>query len=552
METRKRLYKATNLGLTMTERVKKDKSRQNEKRNNRFAANRKIDVDEDNSLTTPVKPAPIKLSQIKDKPEKLKAYIEQKRTTKLREKVEQRSPFIPYVPSGRWIERKEPLKKPKAFTISSPIKNALMSDGKIFKKSTIKQIATTARKENATAVKKSKKEEPIKSRKKILTEFNNVPQNEEKLTVQPAQNLDDTFEIIPDQQENLVADDSVIEILSRVLSPHILPLHFSENVRNDEKTEVTENVQNDEVTGSDQKSKVTESNENEKDIAITVTPVKKSSPIVEKKIEMPAQVNKELNPVKEKKKEIKKQTAKIVVPVKRPIREKKPAKSVESKQVNKAKKVPKSKSVQEQITFSPVQEEVVANPVPKKLQSSTYKFYKSSLDNQVAYISIQLKAFTYNLDSFINKLSEDMQSNIHQTIQQGNLLINEKMKGFGDLLEKFENVEPKTITDDDIENYWMILFDQVELFKNNLQSVQEAKSIATKDENKRRTRKTILDTPTRRSRRIAETGDTPRHNAATCFGCTPISSSKVNTPKSAKTRRTAFKKSIAFEEISKN
>ncbi|KAL7021309.1 hypothetical protein ACKWTF_011835 [Chironomus riparius] len=528
METRKRLYKTTNLGLTMTERLKKDKGRQNEQRNNRFAANRKIDVDEDNSITTPVKPAPIKLSQIKDKPEKLKAYIEQKRTTKLREKVEQRSPFIPYVPSGRWIERKEPLKKPKAFTISTPIKNALMSDGKIFKKSTIKQIATTARKENVTAFKKSKKEEPAKSRKKILTEFNNAPQFEEKLTVQPQLNLDDTFEIIPDQQENLLNDDSVIE----VISPQLLPLTFSENVHHDEKFE--------------------EFKSDEKDIAITVTPVKKLSPIVEKKIEMPAIVNKDLNRINEMKKEVKKQTAKIVVPVKRPIREKKPAKSVESKQVNKNKKVPKSKSVQEQITVSPVQEEIIVNPVPKKVQSSTYKFYKSSLDNQVAYISIQLKAFTNNLDSFINKLSDDMQSNIHQTIQQGHLLINEKMTGFGDLLEKFENApEPKTITDDDIENYWMMLFDQVEAFKNNLQLLKEAKLIATKDENKRRTRKTILDTPTRRSRRIAETGDTPRHNAASCFGCTPISASKVNTPKSAKTRRTAFKKSIAFDELSK-
>ena len=445
---------------------------------------------EDNSVTTPVKPAPIKLSQIKDKPEKLKAYIEQKRTTKLKEKVEQRSPFIPYVPSGRWIERKEPLKKPKAFTISTPIKNALMSDGKIFKKSSIKQIATTARKENVTLVKKSKKEEPVKSRKKILTEFNNAPQNEEISTVQPAQSLDDTFEVIPDQQENLLADDSIIE----VLSPQILPLPFSENEQND---------QNSEVTGSD---------ENEKENAITVTPVKKSSPIVEKKIEMPAQVLKELNPLIEKKKEVKKHAAKIVVPVKRSIREKKSTKSVESMQVNKTKKAIKSKSVQEQIAVSPVQEEVVENPVPKKIQSSTYKFYKSSLDNQIAYISIQLKAFTNNLDSFINKLSEDMQSNIHQTIQQGNLLINDKMKGFGDLLEKFEDApEPKTITADDIENYWMILFDQVEQYKNSLRSVQEAKLIATKDENKRRTRKTILDTPTRRSRRIAETGDTPRY-----------------------------------------
>lgn len=45
METRKRLYKMTNVGLSMTERVKKDKNRQNEMRNNRFTANRKIDVE---------------------------------------------------------------------------------------------------------------------------------------------------------------------------------------------------------------------------------------------------------------------------------------------------------------------------------------------------------------------------------------------------------------------------------------------------------------------------------------------------------------------------
>ncbi|XP_070503452.1 nucleolar protein dao-5-like [Chironomus tepperi] len=536
METRKRLYKATNLGLTMTERVKRDKNRQVEMRNDRFAANRKIDVDVDNSVTTPIKPAPLKISQIKDKSSKLKAYIEQKRTTKLKEKVEQRSPFIPYVPVGRWVERKEPLKKPKAFTISTPIKNALMSDGKIFKKSTIKQIATTARKENATVVKKSKKDEPAKSRKKILTEFNNAPRNEEKIPVKPAQSLDDTFEIIPDQQENIL-DESVIEILS----PQKLPSPFHENVPSDKDAELTE-----------------KSVEDEKQIAITVTPVKRSNPIVEEKNEMPVQSNKELNLVDEKKKEAKKQTAKIIVPVKRSTREKKPAKSVESKQVSKIKKkIVKSESAQEKIPKSPVPtvetSEVVTKPVSKKVQSNTYKFYKSSLDNQVAYISIQLKAFTSNLDSFIDKLSEDMQSNIHQTIQQGNLLISEKMKGFGDLLEKFESSpEPKNITEDDIDNYWMMLFDQVEHFKTNLQSIQEAKLMATTGENKRRTRKTILDTPTRRSRRIAETGDTPRHNTATCFGCTPLSASKVNTPKSAKARRTAFKKSIAFEEISKN
>lgn len=423
----------------------------------------------------------------------MKAYIEQKRTTKLKEKVEQRSPFIPYVPVGRWVERKEPLKKPKAFTISTPIKNALMSDGKILKKSTIKQIATTARKENATIIKKSKKEEPVKSRKKILTEFNNVPQIQ---AVESAQSHDDTFEII---SENLL-DDSVIEIKTPQKSP--LPT-IPKNVLTDEISEPTEIVE---------------------EIPITVTPVKKSSPVVEKKIEIQTQTNKELNQLNEKKMEVTKQRAKIVVPVKRQIREKKPANSVESKQVKEPKKkVLKSKSVQESISkdlilpanVPEVQEEkiVIAKSVPLKVQSSTYKFYKSSLDNQVAYISIQLKAFTNNLENFINKLPEDMQNNIHQTIQQGTLLINDKMKGFGDLLEKFENSsEPKTtITEEDIDNYWMMLFDQVEDFKSNLKSAQEAKVIATKDENKRRTRKTIFDTPTRRSRRIAETGDTPRY-----------------------------------------
>lgn len=423
----------------------------------------------------------------------MKAYIEQKRTAKLKEKVEQRSPFIPYVPIGRWIERKEPLKKPKAFTISTPIKNALMSDGKILKKSTIKQIATTAKKENASTVKNLKKEEPAKSRKRILTELNNVPQIQKEIVIalEPAQSLDDTFEII---QENML-NDSVKEIKT----PPKSLLLLSENVPPCEQSDLNEIV------------------EDKQKIPITVTPVKKSSPIIEKKNEMPEQINKELI---EMKKEVTKQRAKIVVPVKRPTRENKPAKSVKLKQVKEIKKkVIKSKSVQEQIADESIlsveiqeEEEVVTKPVPLKVQSSTYKFYKSSLDNQVAYISIQLKAFTNNLDSFINKLSEDMQSNIHQTIQQGTLLINDKMKGFGDLLEKFESSsEPKTITEEDIENYWMMLFDQVEDFKTNLKSVQEAKVIATKDENKRRTRKTILDTPTRRSRRIAETGDTPRY-----------------------------------------
>jgi len=448
-------------------------------------------------VETPVKPAPVKLSQIKDKPEKLKKYIEQKRTDKLKEKFEQRSPFIPYVPVGRWVERKEPLKKPKAFTISTPTRKALMSDGKILKKSTIKEIATTAMKENATAVSKSKKEEPIKSRKKILLELNNVPQNEEKLTV-PVESLDDTFEIIPDQQENL---------LDEIRSPGKSPLPLPENVLIEEGSE---------LAGSDKTEKEFEAIF----AAITTTPVKKASPIMKNKNEIPAQINKE-NQLNEKKKEVKKPTAKIVVPVKCPTREKKTSKSVELKQITVTKKkAVKSKSVQEQVQKSPIsqvnaqeEEEVVVKSDPKKAPSSTYKFYKSCRDNQDSYISIQVNSYTSNLDSFINKLSEDMQNTVHQTIQHGNLLRNEKLKAFGDFLEKFEySSEPHNITEDDIDNYWMILFDEIEDFKTNFVTIKEAKLMATQEVNKRRTRKTILlDTPTRRSRRIAETGETPKY-----------------------------------------
>lgn len=426
----------------------------------------------------------------------MKKYIEQKRTDKLKEKLEQRSPFIPYVPVGRWIERKEPLKKPKAFTISTPTKKALMSDGKILKKSTIKEIARTAMKENATAVKKLKKEEPIKSRKKILLEFNNVPQNEEKLTV-PVESLDDTFEIIPDQQEDL---------LDKIRSPGKSPSPLPENVLSEEKSE---------LAGSDKTVKEFEAIF----AAITTTPIKKASPIMKKKNEIPAKINKE-NQLNEKKKEVKKPTAKIVVPVKRPTRHK-TSKSVESKQVTVTKKAVKSKSVQEQVAKSPIshvnaQEEVevvVVKSDSKKAPSSTYKFYKSSRDNQYSYISIQLNSYTSNLDSFINKLSEDMQNTVHQTIQHGNLLRNEKLKAFGDFLEKFEySSEPHNITEDDIDNYWMILFDEIEDFKTNFVTIMEAKLMVTQEVNKRRTRKTILpDTPTRRSRRIAETVETPRY-----------------------------------------
>lgn len=76
-----------------------------------------------------------------------------------------------------------------------------MNDGKILKKSTIKEIATTAKKEKFGASKKSKQQEPAKSRKKILAELNNVPKNKEEAPVEDKNDsiisLNDTFEIIP-------------------------------------------------------------------------------------------------------------------------------------------------------------------------------------------------------------------------------------------------------------------------------------------------------------------------------------------------------------------
>lgn len=444
----------------------------------------------DDSISTPGKPAPIKVSQIKDKPAKLKAYIEQKRTNKLKEQIEQRSPFIPYVPVGRWVERKEPVRKPKAFTISTPVRKALMSDGKILKKSTIKEIATTAKKENIGASKKTKNV-PVQSKKNILTEVNAVLQTkpvEEPVKVSPQEKspeLNETFELI-----RFSSDDDIKTPEKPIL----------ESLRAVNKEELLEGFK-------------------------ILSPDNAQKAVPEKLPKDNSNVRKEPVKTTDKKVEVKK--AKIVVPVKRPVREKTVQKKQIEKEVpkkanEKRRPVTKSKSAPQKSIKSPVLDEqqvevsqkvVPQNVVQVKEKSHLYKFYKSSVDNQERYISIQLKGFTSNLDNFIEKLPEEMQSTVHQTIQQGKLLVNEKFQSFEEILDKYENAnesDPKRITDDDLENYWMLLYEQIDKFKENLQLAQEAKTIAMKGDKKRRTRRTLSETPSRRSRRIAECGDTPK------------------------------------------
>ncbi|KAG5671836.1 hypothetical protein PVAND_002010 [Polypedilum vanderplanki] len=519
MESRKAYYKNKPVG-TLSERVKKDRVRQNMTRNFKFNANRNIDL---NDTTSPdKKPSPQKLSNVRDKSARLKKYIEQKRTAKLKEKIEERAPFIPYVPVGRWLEKSEPLPKPKAFVINTPIRKALMKDEKILKKSTIKEIAlaaTTAKKENAGTF-QNKKDIEVKSRRKILGDKNSADNL-------PAKNHKEKFVIEKEKSITTIEDDEQKSSLNETfeLITHDLVLDDSVFER------PTEEI----------------SNENKEPTKVIVKSTEEENKIVTS------------NNIKQATQKPKRGKAKIVVPVQRKPIEKNVSKSTsmvtQKSDKTKKKHSPKNKSPVIIQVKSP-QIAPSQSVVTKKIYSNTYKFYTSALENQVAFITFEVRDIAADVNAFIANLSDDTQALVHQTLQQADLLVKEKFKSFEDVLMKFEKSEvtdPKKVTEDDVENYWVLLYEQINNFKENLNFIREAKSAADKQNRKRRTTRVHLlvdATPSRRSMRIAVKGDTPKHSAS-CFGCTPVSSSKVNTPKSIKSsvkRRTAFKRSIAFDQ----
>jgi hypothetical protein len=434
----------------------------------------------------------------------LKVYVQQKRTAKVREKVEQRSPFIPYVPSGKWLPPKETVRQPKKFTLTREVQNAIMSDGKILKKPTITELATTAKKINVSIKNKITKDGESKSRKKILHEANTAVveqtnvKSDDSLIFEP---LNSTYEIESPEKENNTCDIIILE------SPQII----SETPH--PKPKVIEIVNDSTKAPSPQKQK-------EEVVAKKVERKREVKPAVVKTRAVVVQPNIKVNTSSVNNAKLNR-NAKVVVPVKRSARTQKPAVETED---NKSNKVTQKKTAIKQSkkkdthsstssTTESCKEQQQQQQQHSKGQSRVFFFYKSCMENQIAYLKMQTDDLKSNIDVYGEKLSEDTRILFQKTFEEGSAIINNKLKAFEVFLNNYENKIPhdnnRLITDDDVENYWDILYEQIEKLKENLE-VCRVERLAAIKEKKRRTRAAVDSTPSRRSRRIAECGDAPR------------------------------------------
>lgn len=378
----------------------------------------------DESLSTPAKNRTT-VSQIKNKADKIKAYQDLKRNIKF----DERPPFIPYVPIGRWVEKDEDVKLKSKLATPAPFKTFVATTKK-----------TTSKKQPSTpGIMKT----TVAAKKRILTEINSDPID-----------LNSTFEIISSDtdNENKVTTKKASSLKSKIVTE-------TKKVPTVKK-EVDKKVKKNPITR--QKMKVDNSKS---------APVQKA--LVKKTV-----------------------AAKIVKPVVR-------------------KQQPTVKSAEVQIVPSlPV---VTQDPPQKEKEfSRVYRLNKINADNQASTIKAKMEEIKENMDTFMPLLSEDAQTQIHQIIHYGNRIINEKLKNFLDLLLKYENDNTMKLTENDIEDYWDSLYDEIEKFKEDLFLVSEMKQKALKEENdgekkKRRTTRLGNDlTPSRRSRRIAEQIETPK------------------------------------------
>ena len=214
------------------------------------------------------------------------------------------------------------------------------------------------------------------------------------------------------------------------------------------------------------------------------------------------------------------------VPVPDVIAEEKTTKPVMRSKEALKKVVAKAAMPEQELAMMPMEPEVKTKKPsraakPKEPEHSyTYQLYKSSLDIQVSYLTGQIKNLSVNTETFIDLLTENDQTLLHKTVQQGNQVVNEKLHKFGEFLESFEaarndECNSKRTTDDDVEDYWFLVYDEIEKLKEALSTIQKVKSNAlaiVASQKKRRTRRTYLPdegTP-KRSRRIADKFDTPK------------------------------------------
>lgn len=441
-------------------------------------------------IGSPESPAQVKntveISKITDRNLKLKAYRLEKNTRKFKEIQEQKSPFIVAVPVGRWVEKKERARPFRVGLNETPVRAALMSE-RVLKKSTVKDLMlkSTIKKENRNVMMFGKtvtKPQAAKSKKKILVELNAVPhvvQNKDD-TLSPLKplDLDNTFEILPDLDE---MDE--IEPIKHLRRSSSLP-----EIIRAPKAEVQQKI-----LTPPPKSVVKKEH------------MRRVKPIVKEPIKKPVVVKKEAPAI------IK--TTRKIVQAKRILKVK--VKDVELKV--------SPKLVQQEASKPQAKSVAQSKPAAKKKEparSSTYTLYKSSLNIQISYLTMHIQDIISNKSMFFDVLPEDRQMSIDEVIQQGNLLITDKLKKFGEFLEQFEEghsrpEDPKRVTDDDVENYWYLIYEEIEKLKGDLSRIQEEKKrimAATASQKRKRTRRTFVPdvgTP-KRSIRIAENADTPK------------------------------------------
>lgn len=453
-----------------------------------------------------------KVSQIVDRNQKLNAYRLQKNTQKFKEFQEQRSPFIVAVPVGRWIQKKERFPQNIIGINQTPVRNALMNE-RVLKKSTVKSLIaqSTIKKENLMVFGRSAvKPTALKSKKKILGELNSIPHV-------AAHILDDIPDLKPMEDElNSTFDISPVSIESDSEEPV---------KRSRQSNSMPDIVQEVKLTSAEKVKAPVKSEVKKTTSKATVKVIK---PIVRAVIKKPVVIRraqvKEV-PVQVRAPTVRNKTAPVKTkPLITQAKISAPTKSTAMKVETKLSPLLIERN--EDIKIIDDQNEKLKSfkPIVKKKEptrSQYYKLYKCTLDVQVSYLTLQISELMSNKEAFLSLLTEDQQTFIHQTAQQGNLLISDKLKKFEEFLEEFESGlsknpnDLKRVTEDDVENYWYLIYEEIEKLKDDLKKSKEIKKNAQAvmaSLKKGRARRTYIPesgTP-KRSLRIAGNADTPK------------------------------------------
>lgn len=450
---------------------------------------------------SPQSPKATKVSEIADRKQKLKAYRLQKNTEKFKQIQEQRSPFIVAVPVGRWVEKKEKGRQIDFNMNATPVRKALINE-RVLKKSTIKNLIakSTAKKENAfTFVAKAAKPE-AKSKKKILGELNAAPaiprveSADGDLMPLESFDLNSTFEISPASPEKEVEPVKPLRQLRRSTS---LP-EIAKKIKHDVKKK----------PGTPPAKPVA---------------AKKAQVVLKPKPVMKAQITK---PVVVKRPAAKTDSNFRIA---KPAVHEKLVPAAHKKHVPAAVKKTVAKAPEKCVATAPEAPSIVPRAEaqneppavqPKKTAKPedsarlvTYNIYKIAMDTQIKYLTMKIKDISSNNEAFLATLSEDQQMSVHEILNQGKVFISEDVTKFGAVLEAFKLAEDSTgITDEDIENQWYRVYDEIEKLKVSLSEILLMKEHALSSLEKRRTRRIYVPdegTP-KRSKRIADNADTPK------------------------------------------